>query len=52
LEFRIVESRGCVMASIHGFAPTLPWWLYANTQAVAHLCVMRAFGRHLERISF
>jgi hypothetical protein len=30
LEFRIVESRDCVVASIHGFAPTLPWWLYAR----------------------
>ena len=49
LEFRIVESRDCVVASIHGFAPTLPWWLYASTQARAHLLVMRAFGRHLKR---
>jgi len=37
------------MASIHGFAPTLPWWIYANTQARVHLRVMRAFARHLDR---
>jgi hypothetical protein len=51
LEFRVVKSRNCVVASIHGFAPTLPWWLYANTQALAHLMVMRAFGQHLSRIA-
>ncbi len=51
LEFRLVRSRNCVMASIHGFAPTLPWWLYAHTQALAHLAVMYAFGRHLKNIS-
>ena len=50
LEFRVVSSRGCVIASIHEFAPTLPWWLYANTQARMHLWVMRAFGRHLSRL--
>jgi hypothetical protein len=50
LEFRVIDSRRCVMASIHDFAPTLPWWLYANTQAVAHLWVMRAFGRHLRQM--
>ena len=51
LEFRVVKSRNCVVASIHGFAPTLPWWLYANTQALAHLMVMRAFSQHLSRIA-
>lgn len=51
LEFRIVESRRCVMASIHGFAPTLPWWIYANTQAIVHLRVMHGFGRHLASVS-
>lgn len=50
LEFRVIHASRCVMASIHGFAPTLPWWLYANTQAVAHLLVMRAFGRYLESV--
>lgn len=49
LEFRLFPEQGCLIASIHGFAPTLPWWIYANTQARLHLRVMRAFGRHLER---
>jgi uncharacterized protein YbjT (DUF2867 family) len=47
LEFRIIQPCDCVMASIHGFAPTLPWWLYAKTQALMHLRVMHAFGRFL-----
>lgn len=51
LEFRLFPEQGCLIASIHGFAPTLPWWLYANTQARLHLRVMRSFGRHLQRIA-
>lgn len=50
LEFRVFPERSCVIASIHGFAPTLPWALYASTQALAHLSVMRAFGRYLKTI--
>ncbi|NBB79594.1 MAG: NAD(P)H-binding protein [Verrucomicrobia bacterium] len=49
LEFRLFPEQGCLIASIHGFAPTLPWTLYALTQARLHLRVMRAFGRHLRR---
>jgi len=50
LEFRTFAERKCMIASIHGFAPILAWWLYANTQAKIHLWVMRAFGRHLSRL--
>lgn len=50
-EFRAFPETGYLIASIHGFSPALPWWLYARTQAVIHLWVMRAFGRHLNRIS-
>jgi uncharacterized protein YbjT (DUF2867 family) len=46
-EFRLFPETQCLIASIHGFSPALPWWLYARTQAVIHLWVMRAFGRHL-----
>jgi len=51
LEFRLFPELGCLIASIHGFSPTLPWWLYANTQARLHLRVMKAFARHLNRLS-
>jgi nucleoside-diphosphate-sugar epimerase len=47
LEFRLFPELGCLIASIHGFAPTLPWWFYANTQARIHLRVMKAFSSHL-----
>jgi len=47
LEFRIFPERSCIIASIHGFSPTLPWWLYACSQAWVHLIVMHKFGRYL-----
>lgn len=50
LEFRLFPELSCMIASIHGFAPTLPWWIYANTQARLHLRVMRAFSKHLIRL--
>jgi len=48
-EFRLFPENGCLLACIHGFSPRLPWWVYASTQALIHLAVMRAFGRHLAR---
>lgn len=49
-EFRLFPENDCLIASVHGFAPTLPWWFYARTQAVIHLKVMRAFARRLRQI--
>jgi len=49
LEFREMLNRTCVLAAIHDFSPTLPWYFYNLTQALAHLVVMRGFGRHLAR---
>jgi hypothetical protein len=46
-EFRLVPDLNCLVAAIHGFAPSLPWWLYTQTQARIHLWVMRSFGRYL-----
>ena len=50
LEFREVLDRSALIAAVHDFEPSLPWFLYASTQAIAHLIVMRAFGRHLRRM--
>lgn len=47
LEFREVLDRRCVLAAIHDYRPALPWPVYAATQALLHLWVMRSFGRHL-----
>jgi len=50
-EFRLFPENECLIASIHGFVPMLPWWLYANTQAVVHLKVMHSFAHHLKQLS-
>ena len=50
LEFREVLGGAAVLAGIHDFTPTLPWWIYQATQALVHLLVMRSFGRHLGRL--
>ena len=49
-EFRLFPSNNCIIASIHGFAPKLPWFLYTVTQAPLHAFVMRAFSRYLARL--
>ncbi|WPJ96836.1 hypothetical protein SH580_03840 [Coraliomargarita algicola] len=49
-EFRLFPSSNCIIASIHGFAPKLPWYIYSVTQAPLHAWVMRAFSRHLARL--
>jgi hypothetical protein len=50
LEFREVFEGKYVIAAIHDFCPSLPWYIYNTTQAVVHLLVMKAFGRHLARM--
>ncbi|GIR32968.1 MAG: nucleoside-diphosphate sugar epimerase [Deltaproteobacteria bacterium] len=50
LEFREVLQGQSVMSAIHDFSPSLPWYLYNITQAVAHLMVMKAFGHHLRNL--
>ncbi len=51
LEFREVPGAHDVLAAVHDFSPTLPWYVYQATQALVHLWVMRAFGRHLARLA-
>ncbi|MDG1957915.1 MAG: NmrA family protein [Candidatus Binatia bacterium] len=47
LEFRQVGTGRTLLATVHDFEPSLPWWIYRNTQAVLHEFVMRRFGSHL-----
>ena len=47
LELRETPAGDALLAAIHDFEPRLPWPLYVATQALVHLAVMRAFGRHL-----
>lgn len=49
LEFRRVLDDGLVLAAVLDFVPRLPWLLYKGSQALVHLFIMRAFGRHLAR---
>ena len=50
LEFRTMPDERHALAAVHQFSPRLPWWIYARTQAYAHIWVMWRFGRHLERV--
>lgn len=49
LEFRVVLRRKFVLAAIHEFRPSLPWYFYRYSQAVVHLWVMKNFGRYLSK---
>jgi uncharacterized protein YbjT (DUF2867 family) len=51
LEFRSVLNNKHALAAIHDFKPALPWFIYIYSQAIIHLIVMKAFGRHLRKIS-
>ncbi|MCP9234556.1 NAD(P)H-binding protein [Lewinella sp. JB7] len=47
LEFRSVLDGNYVISAIHDFIPSLPWYVYVNTQAPAHSWVMKRFGEYL-----
>ncbi len=51
LEFRAVLDGKWILAAIHDFVPSLPWYVYTATQAIAHLWVMNGFRRHLESLA-
>ena len=48
LEFRRVPGRDEVLVAVLDFRPSLPWWIYKATQAVAHRFIMRCFQWHLK----
>jgi len=48
LEFRRVLEGRFALAAIFDFVPSLPWFIYTQSQARVHLGVMRAFARHLQ----
>jgi len=51
LEFRLTPDGAHVIAAVHEFHPTLPWFVYRWSQALVHLWVMRRFGAHLARLA-
>lgn len=50
LEFRRVLQGRYFIAAIHEFIPSLPWYIYVNTQALFHLWVMRRFSDYLSQL--
>lgn len=48
LEFREVLDRQYILAAIHDFSPSLPWFIYFWTQAKVHLWVMKGFAIFLK----
>ena len=49
-EFRETRDGNFVIAAIHNFSPSLPWWVYRLTQALLHVWVMNRFASYLKRI--
>ncbi len=47
LEFRSVLNDKYMIAGIHEYVPSLPWYIYKYTQAKLHLVVMRRFEKFL-----
>ena len=46
---RIAGESETIVIVLQDYAPSLPWYLYETTQAIAHLLVMRSFGRWLKK---
>lgn len=51
LEFREIIDKKYILAAIHDYYPTLPWFIYNMTQARVHLWVMQNFSKHLYEMS-
>ena len=47
LEFREALNGKFILAAIHDFRPTLPWFIYRFTQALFHAWIMDRFGHYL-----
>ncbi len=51
LEFREIIGQDFGIVAIHDFSPYLPWYLYSDTQAIAHLIVMTLYRARLSKIA-
>lgn len=49
LEFRQISDGKFTLSSIHGFVPSLPWYIYKITQAPLHKHVMKSFSKYLSQ---
>ena len=50
-EFRTIHCRKLVVMALQDYAPSLPWFIYQFSQAIAHRVVMSLFSRWLRRKS-
>ncbi len=50
LEFRRLLNGKYVIAAIHEFVPTLPWFIYVLSQAQIHLWVMKRYAVYLRNM--
>jgi len=48
LEIREVLGGKYLITAIHEFYPSLPWFVYIYTQAIAHVWTMHRFGVFLD----
>jgi nucleoside-diphosphate-sugar epimerase len=51
LEFRSLLNNKYIITVIHEFVPSLPWYIYVNTQARIHLWVMNRFSSYLQKLA-
>jgi uncharacterized protein YbjT (DUF2867 family) len=49
-EFRRVPDRDEVVVAVLDFRPSLHWWLYKMTQAVAHSVIMQCFAWRMRSV--
>ncbi|MCB0361768.1 MAG: NUDIX domain-containing protein, partial [Bdellovibrionales bacterium] len=47
LEFREVLDRKYIIAAVHDYRPSLPWFIYLFVQAKIHLWVMSSFSSYV-----
>jgi len=49
LEFRTVQAKNCIVVALLDYRPSLPWFIYKFTQAIAHILVMKKFKKFLRK---
>ncbi len=50
-EFRASPDREFLIAALHNYKPSLPWFVYRLSQALVHRLVMKSFSRSLKAYS-
>ena len=48
-EFVPIPSSNCVLVALVNYQPSLPWFIYKYSQAIAHLLVTSSFSRYFSQ---